>query len=542
MEKLIKTPFHKAAPDALPDQYTEYALNKDTLGYAELRNNCWNYTIISRAPALSTLQKEYMAGFVQGKLQGELQLKASRNNTWNNFHLCDVSEPDKRFPRNFDPSQEELDRAARCMKENFTYTYHWIEKHEGQREATLLQRVFMRLWGVFDSTRKAAPSTEADFSELNPERLTASTGYGLDALTFYDLYLINTAFDVFDTLGNTDAFKESQRDHCSAFVKRTEDGNILFTHNTWLGFLSQTHTMNVVVGEDFVSENCGCQGELASLTDYGFNGHGILFNETTHRYGLCEPKTKGLWTSWRATLAELYAESVEDFSHLLQLDNTGTFLNGYAVADADTGEMGLLEMSYKRFVWYYSKAKGHLEVTDTLKGALSSEDYDTGLITSEHIFGVNYPASYDIAKDLQSTDNRPLRKVQFNALIDEVETLSDARDLITYTAPDEPLSLFGRWDLGYGTTPLLKTIPDGAIDAKVYSAEKVRHLLQNLKFKPNPDGGKTSFWMVFGTPYIKGKPFRWSESQWADLKKGQAIDLVPDTLDGAWDKVRLFMD
>lgn len=537
----IYPPYEKADNNAEPDQFLQFTLNKYTLGFAELRDNCWNYTVISRHPEYNIWKQEYLAGFVQGKLQGELQLKASRNNTWNNFHLCDVSEPDKKFPKQFDPSQEELDRAAACIADNYQYTFDWISKNKTDRKAEQLLRVLFRLKGIYDATCLARPKVP-EVSDLKPHIFPVKLHYGNEELTFYDLYLINTSFDVFDVMGNSSDYKEGRGEHCSAFVKRLPDGNIIFTHNTWLGFLSQSLTLNVVVGHDFISENCGCQGQIASLVDYGFNGNGICFNETTHRYSHCEPKTKGLWMSWRATIAELFAESVNDFYNSIALDNTGTFLNGYVAIDANTGEMALIEMSYKRFVYFYSEKEGNLEITDSLDGKLSAEDYDRDLITDEHIFGVNYPVAYSVAKDLQSTDNRPLRKVQFNARIDTVKDLETARDLITYTAPDEPLSIFGRWDLGFGTTSYPKTIADGAIDAKVFSTEKVKKLLASLTCTPNVKGGKNSFWMLFGTPKISGKPFIWSESPWAKEKASKPIDVVPDRLEGAWNKTKLFMD
>lgn len=537
----IYPPYEKADNNAEPDQFLQFTLNKYTLGFAELRDNCWNYTVISRHPEYNIWKQEYLAGFVQGKLQGELQLKASRNNTWNNFHLCDVSEPDKKFPKQFDPSQEELDRAAACIADNYQYTFDWISKNKTDRKAEQLLRVLFRLKGIYDATCLARPKVP-EVSDLKPHIFPVKLHYGNEELTFYDLYLINTSFDVFDVMGNSSDYKEGRGEHCSAFVKRLPDGNIIFTHNTWLGFLSQSLTLNVVVGHDFISENCGCQGQIASLVDYGFNGNGICFNETTHRYSHCEPKTKGLWMSWRATIAELFAESVNDFYDSITLDNTGTFLNGYVAVDAKTGEMALIEMSYKRFVYFYSEKEGKLEITDSLDGKLSAEDYDRDLITDEHIFGVNYPVAYSVAKDLQSTDNRPLRKVQFNARIDTVKDLETARDLITYTAPDEPLSIFGRWDLGFGTTSYPKTIADGAIDAKVFSTEKVKKLLASLTCTPNVKGGKNSFWMLFGTPKISGKPFIWSESPWAKEKASKPIDVVPDRLEGAWNKTKLFMD
>lgn len=42
------------------------------------------------------------------------------------------------------------------------------------------------------------------------------------------------------------------------------------------------------------------------------------------------------------------------------------------------------------------------------------------------------------------------------------------------------------------------------------------------------DSPVQGFWMKFGTPYVKGAPFIWSQSQWREWK----LRDVPDRLDG----------
>jgi len=69
---------------------------------------------------------------------------------------------------------------------------------------------------------------------------------------------------------------------------------------------------------------------------------------------------------------------------------------------------------------------------------------------------------------------------QFLVRMGTVKDVETARALITYTAPNEPLSIYSRWDLGFGTTPRPKTIPDGAIDAKAMTASMTRHV-RNLR-------------------------------------------------------------
>ena len=242
----------------------------------------------------------------------------------------------------------------------------------------------------------------------------------------------------------------------------------------------------------------------------------------------------------------MFAKSIDEFYEYLTVDNTGTYLNGYMVIDAKTNQTALIEMSYKRFVKFLSNGKS-LSVTERIgneEQVVTEDRYDHGLITPEYIFGVNYPVSNDVAKDLESTDNRPMRRIQFEEQIETVVDMESARNLITYVGKyggrEEPLSIFGRWDLGYGTTEYSKTIADGAVDAKAYSAKKVRELLAGLNFQPNAESVKTSFWMRFGTPEINGEPFVWNKSRWIDF--WDKYSSVPNRLEGSWNETKLFMD
>jgi hypothetical protein len=270
--------------------------------------------------------------------------------------------------------------------------------------------------------------------------------------------------------------------------------------------------------------------------DYGFNKHGVCFNETTHRYGKSEAKTEGIWLCWRAAAAEMFAQNIEDFYRHVAIDNTGTYLNGYMLVDAKTGETGLVEMSYKRFVLYTSNGEDY-KVIDSLDGETTPFGYDTELLNREHIFGINFPISYKVKWDLESTDNRPMRRIQFSKLIGGVKDMETSKKLITYVEDDEPLSLYGRWDLGKGTTAYPRTIPDGAVDSKAFCASEVARILTTCKFQPDEAGGMESFWMVYGTSKINGKPFIWSESQW----KNVPLEYVPDKLEGKWERVKMFM-
>ncbi len=561
-----------------PIQLT-YKLSDKTVGYAEKRDNCWNYSIFAMDKTFSYLN-EFNAGYIQGKLQGEAMLKASRNNTWKNLYLTDTSHS---FPEQCPPGKEDLQRAESILRDNLTRLNNWLFEPENLnlkiRDAVM--RLKFRMLGIYEGAKgypepyivsfgdslsaegisRIEQDYKCEYDRKLQDSLSQSLGYGDDPLSYLDVYFINAQMDLADVaaLSRESKYGNYKADHCSAFLKRTDD-DIFWTHNSWCGFLAQSMTISYTIyGYDvrkeeedrveFVTQNCYCAGQFGSNMDFGFNKHGICFNETTHRYSINEPKATGVWLCWRAAAAEMYAKSIDEFYEYLTADNTGTYLNGYMVIDAKTNETALIEMSYRRFVKFLSDGKS-LTVTQKKDSGeeetVQPTEYDQKLITPQYIFGVNFPVSKDVANDLQSKDNRPMRRDQFAKQIGCVSDMKSAKELITYVGKndageEEQLSIYGRWDLGGGTTEYPKTIPDGAVDAKAYSAKEVMELLANLKFLPNENSSKTSFWMRFGTAEIAGKPFIWSESEWNEYRD-RHFSFVPDRLEGAWNKTKLYMD
>jgi hypothetical protein len=205
------------------------------------------------------------------------------------------------------------------------------------------------------------------------------------------------------------------------------------------------------------------------------------------------------------------------------------------VVDAKTKETCLIEMSYRCFV-YHSSSDGTEIVSwfKSMDGKPCSTAFDTTLVTAQALMGINYPASFQVRDDLQSTDNRPARRRQFSQYLPGVKDVESAKALITYVDPTNPLSIFGRWDLGRGETAYPKTIPDGSVDAKAASTSMV---LDFMRLSQKLDAPKTGFWMLYGTPSVDGKPFIWKESQWKDQNRRD----VPDRLEGRWTLMPIFM-
>ncbi|HJV65655.1 MAG TPA: hypothetical protein VJ550_07980 [Geomonas sp.] len=519
---------------------TTFTLGSDASGVIQTINNIVNMTVVSRDA--NALKAEYRAGFVQGKLQGKSILSA-RDNAWDNAYLTD---PSHTFPKQLGPSGAELNKAADLLNANYAALVGYLENPQTDAVTGYrLKRLLFRMLGIYHGVVLDQPA-DLDFSGTWLPDLTyfqageLSLGYETSNLTFMDLYFVNAFCDLMDVISFLDLPPGTPRpgdvpDKCSAFLKRT-GSEVILTHNSWMGFLSQTMTQTLAVNDDLLTFNAATPGLIGSSTDFGYNNKGIMFNETTHRMSYSQVKPLGLWIFWRAALAEQFSASITDFFDAISLDNTGSYLNGYMLADANTGETGLVEMSYRCFVYYRSTGGPYTVSSLSLDGGTCSTDYDGEMVTPGYLMGINYPASLQVRNDLQSTDNRPERRVQFNRWLPMVTNVQIAKNVITYTDPNNPLSIFGRWDLGYGVTDYPKQVPDGAVDSKVGSTEMVRSFME-LSGNLDASATSTGFWMLFGTPEVKGKPFIWSESLWSS----QLLRDVPDRLDGKFTLIPLYL-
>jgi uncharacterized lipoprotein YmbA len=511
---------------------TVFTLDANASGVIETINNIVNMTVVSKDA--NDLKAEYRAGFVQGKLQGKT-IQSARDNNWDNAYLTD---PSHSFPKQHGPTQSELEQAGGLLNANYNgFITHLKNPSTDADVAYRLKRLLFRMLGIYHGATLTQPAV-LDFSGswlpdggyFRPEEL--SLGYETAGLSFMDVYFLNAYSDLMDVISfspelTVGGFRRvDYPDKCSAFLKRT--GNeVILTHNSWAGFLSQTMTQTLAVNGDLLTLNALNPGLIGSATDFGFNNKGIMFNETTHRMAKGQVKPTGLWIFWRAALAEQFSETIDDFFRYISLDNTGTYLNGYMLVDANTNETGLVEMSYRCFVYYRSSGGTYTVSSTSLDGNACSIDYDTEMITPDYLMGINYPASLQVRSDLQSTDNRPARRRQFKQLLPGVIDIETAKIVITFTDPLNPLSIFGRWDLGYGETSYPKQIPDGSIDSKVGSTGMVRSFMR-LSGTLDTSAVNTGFWMLYGTPIVNDAPFIWSQSPW----NGQKLRDLPDRIDG----------
>ncbi len=531
---------------------TQFVLDEYTCGFAQCIDNNWNYAIYAQNPDICIYQNEYNAGYVQGKVQTGKTILATRDNSWRNF-LIGATPQDA---LSIEVKPEYLTVSAQTVIENYNYTCDWVEARKDDPMVQKIIRLMMRQLGIYDGAADNEPRKNVSLADLRLSNYPAEQsklGYGSDPLSLLDVIFINSQYDLFDCLGDKLGLvmgygtahrkraPEDKPDHCTAFTKVLPDGNVVWTHNSWCCFWAQSCAVTYVIGEDFVTQNANCPGQFGSNTDFGFNGNGIGFNETTHVDLYDKTKVAGIWLTYRSAAAEQFARNIDEFYEYCKLDNTGTYLNGYHIVDANTGEIGLLDMSYNRFVLFKCDGK-KMDIIDSTGYKPNHLDYDHHLISTSHIFGVNQPVSWWVGYELESMNLRPMRRNQLWARLDTVTDVETAKDLITYTEDREPLSIYGRWDLGYGTTEMPRVRPDGSVDAKAFSTELIKETLANMSRKPSITGDKRSFWMKFGTAHVQQMPFIWSASQFSDMKMPEDQDCVPDALDGRWNRVKMFME
>ena len=540
----------------------EYVLNQYTRAFAQCIDNNWNFAVYAQDPGVSIFQNEYNAGYAQGKVQTNAMIKATRNNTWRWYVLDEGPDADS-----VTPPAEMPGMVQDALIKNYNYLTDWAEKNQADTKTQNIIRLMYRLLGIVHGAQDREPIANVSFEDLKLANMPASDSEihrDDDPLTFLDVYFINAQMDIWDALSKeiAKAFEDRMKvekpekaaaikhddchdlkihlGHCSGFVKMLDNGEIVWTHTSWCCLMAQTCAITYVIGEDFLTQNSFSPGQFGSNTDFGFNGHGIGFNETTETYFYNESKVEGVWMTWRAAAAESFSRSIEDFYDYLTIDNTGTYLNTYMVVDAYRNKFAVVDMSYARFALLRCDGQS-VEVTDSTGYEPTFLDWDNHMVSPTHILGCNVPVYKRIARDLMFIDGAPKRRFQLYRNIDNVYDIDSAKSLITYNESLEPISIAGRWDKNYGTSEFIRYQPHGAIDAKVFGTAEIREVLASLSFQPDINGQKTSFWMKFGAPYIDGSPFSWSNSIWAKFKLPEEVDFIPDTIDGRWNKVKMFM-
>ena len=285
---------------------TEFVLNEYTRGFAQCIDNNWTYAVYAQDPTVSLYQNDYNAGYVQGKIQTGKLITATRNNTWRWYVLDEGPVADSVTPPDGMP-----EIVHEALINNYNYLTDWVEKNADNEKGQNITRLMFRMLGIYHGAADKTPLKDVKFDDLKlssmtPEELELHVAEG--PLSFIDVYFINAQMDIWDALSDQigklfdERLKKEKPEvaakikhddshdlkiklgHCSGFVKQLENGEIIWTHTSWCCLMAQSCAMTYVIGDDFLTQNSFSQGQFGSNTDFGFNGHGIGFNETTDTY------------------------------------------------------------------------------------------------------------------------------------------------------------------------------------------------------------------------------------------------------------------
>lgn len=137
--------------------------------------------------------------------------------------------------------------------------------------------------------------------------------------------------------------------HCSAFVATgsyTADGGIVAAHTTWQRF-ANGDAYNVIIdlrpdqGQRVLMQSV--PGYIASSTDFGFNGAGLVVTETSlNASGFDEDGTPEFV---RARIAQQYATTIDEWVELFLRGNNGGYAGGWLLAETGTGRIGRCEVT-----------------------------------------------------------------------------------------------------------------------------------------------------------------------------------------------------
>jgi len=359
-------------------------------------------------------------------------------------------------------------------------------------------------------------------------------------LSFLDLVFLNSFPDILDLINLVspesripwfDLTEEQairkfhETTHCSALIKPVNGDNseLYAGHSTWIFFsmmvrvfkFIQTPFKNVrgirVAFSSF-------PGQLASADDYYTISSGLMVTETsnsifnTSLYSSVTPQSLLSWQ--RTVLANRLASNGAEWAKFFAVYNSGTYNNQWMVLDykryeADKMMSGLL--------WIVEQIPGQVESGDQTS-ILQKQGYwpSYNIPFYPAIFNLSgYPQMVKQYGDSFSYQNCPRAKI-FRRNETQVFSIEDMKSLMRYNNyENDPLSLgdpgnaiASRFDLATSNPT-----PMGAIDSKVTSSTRIRHLISEAISGPTTQQQDAFTWtehnFVSTWPH-EGQPMTWN--------------------------------
>lgn len=224
------------------------------------------------------------------------------------------------------------------------------DTHQSQRD-----------WDFYRTTAQQVlwPHIDPEYQQELQGITDGVKAHGVD-LDLYDIVALNAFEEVMDYyLPWLNKQQKSAKNpklaapgNCSAFIatgSMTKDHEIVIAHNNWTSYLAGERW---VVIFDIVPERGnrilmdGFPGVITSDDDFGVNSAGMMITETTiTQFEGWDSNGKPEFVRSRKALQ--YANSIDDYVHIIEEGNNGGYANDWLIGDRKTGEIAYLELGLK---------------------------------------------------------------------------------------------------------------------------------------------------------------------------------------------------
>jgi len=216
-------------------------------------------------------------------------------------------------------------------------------------------------WEFFRTTAKLMlwPHIDAEYQQELQGIADGVKAHGVD-LDVWDIVALNAFEEVPDYyLPWLEKQNKSEKNdklkapgNCSAFIatgSMTKDHQIVIAHNNWTSYLAGERWVIIFDiqpqhGNRILMD--GFPGVIVSDDDFGVNSAGMMVTETTiTQFEGWDPNGKPEFM--RARKALQYANSIDDYAHIIREGNNGGYANDWLIGDRKTGEIAYLELGLK---------------------------------------------------------------------------------------------------------------------------------------------------------------------------------------------------
>jgi len=216
-------------------------------------------------------------------------------------------------------------------------------------------------WEFFRTTAKLMlwPHIDAEYQQELQGIADGVKAHGVD-LDVWDIVALNAFEEVPDYylpwLAKQNKSEKNDKlkapGNCSAFIatgSMTKDHQIVIAHNNWTSYLAGERWVIIFDiqpqhGNRILMD--GFPGVIVSDDDFGVNSAGMMVTETTiTQFEGWDPNGKPEFM--RARKALQYANSIDDYAHIIREGNNGGYANDWLIGDRKTGEIAYLELGLK---------------------------------------------------------------------------------------------------------------------------------------------------------------------------------------------------